>query len=88
MAEAAAHSHRNATVETAEILPEAKATMSHVKITEPWEIGRPTQVPPCVRIKNKDVPRGGPMNPSLPLCMSMTSSWHAYRPTPPISRHS
>ena len=64
MSEAAAHSHRNATTvettETAEILPEGKAMMSHVKITEPCEIGRPTQVPPCVRTKNKDVPRGGP----------------------------
>ena len=37
--------------------------MSHVKITEPWEIGRPKQVPPCVRVKNKDVPRGGPHEP-------------------------
>ena len=37
--------------------------MSHVKITEPWEIGRPRQAPPCVRVKNKDVPRGGPHDP-------------------------
>ena len=50
MFEAASHSHRNSTVETAEILPEGKALLSYVKITEPWEIGRPTQVPPCVRI--------------------------------------
>ena len=34
--------------------------MSHVKITGPREIGRPTQVPSCARSKNKDVPRGGP----------------------------
>ena len=63
MPEAAAHSHRNATVESAEILPEGKATVSHVKNTEPWEIGRPRQVPPCVRVTNKDVPRGGPHEP-------------------------
>ena len=63
MSEAAAHSHRNTTVESAEILFEGKAMMSHVKITEPWEIGRPKQVPPCVRLKNKDVPRGGPHEP-------------------------
>ena len=88
MSEAAAHSHRNTTVESTEILFEGKAMMSHVKITEPWEIGRPRQVPPCVRVKNKDVPRGGLHDPSLPLCMSMASSWHAYRPTPPINRHS
>ena len=63
MSKAAAHSHRNITVESAEILFEEKAMMSHVKITEPWEIGRPRQVPPCVRVKNKDVPRGGPHEP-------------------------
>ena len=60
MSEAAAHSHRNITVESAEILFEGKAIMSHVKIIEHWEIGRPRQIPPCVRVKNKDVPRGGP----------------------------
>ena len=37
--------------------------MSHVKITEPLEIGRPTQVPFCVRTKNKDVSRSGPHEP-------------------------
>ena len=64
MSEAAAHSLRNTTtVESAEILPGGKAMMSHVKITEPWEIGRPRQVPHCVRVKNKDVPRGGPYEP-------------------------
>ena len=63
MSEAAAHSHRNTTVESAEILPEGKVIMSHVKITEPREIGRPRQVPPCVRVKNKDVARGGPHEP-------------------------
>ena len=62
MSEAAAHSHRN-TVESAEILFEGKAMMSHVKIIELWEIGRPRQVPPCVRVKNKDVPRGRPHEP-------------------------
>ena len=59
MSKAAAHSHRNTTVETAEILPEGKAMMSHVKIAEPWEINRPTQVLTCVQIKNNHVPRGG-----------------------------
>ena len=63
MSEDAAHSHRKTTVESAEILSEGKAMMSHVKITEPWEIGRPRQVPPCVRVKNKDAPRGGPHEP-------------------------
>ena len=63
MSEAVAHSHRNTTVESTEILFEGKAMMSHVKITEPWEIGRPRQTPPCVRVKNKDVPRGGPHEP-------------------------
>ena len=37
--------------------------MSHVKTTEPWKIGRPRQVLPCVRVKNKDVPRGGSHEP-------------------------
>ena len=64
MSEAAAHSHQNtSSVETTEILPEGKAMMSHVQITESWEISRPTQVPPCVRIKNNDAPRGGPHEP-------------------------
>ena len=63
MSEAAAHSHRNTTVESAEVLFEGKAMMSHVKIIEPWEVGRPRQVPPCVRVKSKDVPRGGPHEP-------------------------
>ena len=63
MSEAAAHSHQNTTVESAEILFEGKAMMSHVKIIEPWEAGRPRQVPPCVRVKSKDVPRGGPHEP-------------------------
>ena len=63
MSEAAAHSQRNTTVESAEIMSEGKAMMSRVKITEPLEIGRPRQVPPCVRVKNKDVPRGGPHEP-------------------------
>ena len=63
MSEAAAHSRRNTTVESAEILPGGKAMMSHVKITEPWEIGRPRQVPHCFRVKIKDVPRGGPHEP-------------------------
>ena len=63
MSEAVAHSHRNTTVESAEILPEGKAMMSHVKITKPWEIGRPRQVPPCLRVKKKDVLRGGPHEP-------------------------
>ena len=63
MSEAAAHSHRNTTVESAEILFAGKAMISHVKIIEPWEVGRPRQVPPCVRVKSKDVPRGGPHEP-------------------------
>ena len=62
VSEAAAYSHQN-TVEAAEILPEAKAMMSHVTIAEPWKIGRPTQAPYCVRIKMNDVPRGGPHEP-------------------------
>ena len=60
MFKAAAYSHRNITIETAGILPEGKAMVSHVKITKLWEIGRPTQVPPFVRIKNNNMPRGGP----------------------------
>ena len=63
MSEAAAHSHRKTTVESAEILFAGKAMISHVKIIEPWEVGRPRQVPPCVRVKSKDVPRGGPHEP-------------------------
>ena len=63
MSEAAAHSYRNITVESAEILFEGKTMMSHVKITELREIGRPSEVPPSVRVKNKDVPRGGPHEP-------------------------
>ena len=63
MSEAAALSHRNTTVETADILSEGKAMMSHMKITEPWEIGRPRQFPLCVQVENKDVPRGEPHEP-------------------------
>ena len=63
MSEAAVHSHRNATVETAVILPEGKDMMSHLKLSEPWEIDRPTQVPPSGLIKNNDVPREGPHEP-------------------------
>ena len=63
MSKAAAHSHRNTTVETIKILLKGKAMMSDVKITELWEIGRPTQDPPSVRIKNNDLPRGGRNEP-------------------------
>ena len=63
MSEAAAHSHQNTTVESAEILCEGKAMMSHVKIIEPWEVGRPRLVSSSVRVKNKDVSRDGPHEP-------------------------
>ena len=77
MSEASAHFHRNTTVETPEILPEGKAMMSQVKIAEPWEIDRPTRSHSVSESKTTMFLGVDPMNPSLPPCVSITSSWHA-----------
>lgn len=50
MVAAAEHAHCNTTAECAVILPEGKAMISHVKIVEPWETGRPTRIPPGVTV--------------------------------------
>ena len=50
MAAAVGHAHCNTTVDSAVILPEGKAMMSHVKIVKPWETGSPTQIPAGVRL--------------------------------------
>ena len=63
MAAAAEHAHLNTTVDSAVILPEGKAMMSHVKIVEPWEAGKPTRIPSGVRVKAPR--RGGPNEPFL-----------------------
>ena len=57
------HAHCNTTVNSAVILPEGKAMMSHVKIVKPWETGSPTQIPTGVRV---NAPRKrGPNEPFL-----------------------
>ena len=61
MASAAEHAHCNTTVESAFILPEGKAMMSHVKIVEPWETGTPTQIPHAVKVTA--LQKGGPNEP-------------------------
>ena len=62
MAAAVKHAHGNTTVDSAVILPEGKAMMSHVKIVKPWETGSPTQIPTGTRV---NAPRkGGRTNPS------------------------
>ena len=49
MAAAIEHAHCTTTVDSAVILPEGKAMMSHVKIVQPWEAGSPTQIPTGAR---------------------------------------
>ena len=63
MAAAAEHAHCNTTVNSAVILPEGKAMMSHVKIVKPWENGSPTRIPTGVRVNAPK--RGGPSEPFL-----------------------
>ena len=63
MASAVKHSHLHTTVDSAVILPEGKAMMSHAKIVNPWESGRPTRIPSGVRVKEPR--RGGPNEPFL-----------------------
>ena len=58
MASAAEHAHLRTTVDSAVILPEGKAMMSHAKIVDPWESGKPTRIPSVVRVKAPR--RGGP----------------------------
>ena len=63
MAAAVEHAHCNTTVDSAAILQEGKATISHVKIVKPWETRSPTQIPKGVR---ENAPRnGGPNEPFL-----------------------
>ena len=50
MISATERAHCNATVENALILPEGKAMMSHVQIADPWETGKPTQIPHGVKV--------------------------------------
>ena len=45
MSSAAEHAHCNTSLTDAVVLPEGTTTMSHVRITEPWEVGNPTRVP-------------------------------------------
>ena len=61
MASAAEHAHRNTIVERALILPQGKAMMSHVKIVDPWGAGKPTQIPPGVKVNA--LQKGGPNEP-------------------------
>ena len=49
------------TVESALILPEGKAMMSHSKIVDPWQTGKPTQIPPGVKVNALQT--GGPNKP-------------------------
>ena len=50
MASAAEHAHCNATAESALILPEEKAMMSHAKIVDPRETKKSTQILPGVKV--------------------------------------
>ena len=59
MAAAIEHAHCNTTVDSAVILPEGEATISHAKIVKPWETGSPTQIPTRVRV---NAPRKGGAN--------------------------
>ena len=58
MASAAEHAHCNTTVETALILHEGKAVMSHVKIVDLWGAGKSTLIPPGVKVTA--LQNGGP----------------------------
>ena len=57
-ASAAEHPHCNTTVESALILPEEKAVMSHVTIVDPWETRKPPQISPGVKVTA--LQKGGP----------------------------
>ena len=59
MAAAVEHAHCNTTVDSAAILQEGKATISHVKIVKPWETRSPTQIPTGVKV---NAPRKGGAN--------------------------
>ena len=59
MAAAVEHVHCNTTVDSAVILPEGEATISHAKIVKPLETGSPTQIPTRVRV---NAPRKGGAN--------------------------
>ena len=59
MASAAELAHLHTTVISAVILPEGKAMMSHVKLVDPWEPGKPTRIPAGVRV---EATRGGEPN--------------------------
>ena len=61
MASAAEHVHLHTTVDSAVIQPEGEAMMSHVKIVDPWESGKPTRIPTGVRVKAPQ--RGAPNKP-------------------------
>ena len=43
MSIAAEHAHSNTSLTDAAVLPEGAAKMTHVRITELWEVGKPTQ---------------------------------------------
>ena len=51
MASAAEHAHCNTTLDTAQLLPEGKKMMEHVKIVDRWELGDPTPVPPDTQVQ-------------------------------------
>ena len=59
--------------------------MSHVKIVDPWETGKPTQIPLGVKVTS--LQKGGPSEPFLLHRFKLTSlSWLAYRATHSIKR--
>lgn len=51
MASAAEHSHRNTNASNVQLLDEGVRMMSHVKITPPWEVGPPKQLPAEANVK-------------------------------------
>ena len=61
IASAVEHAHCNTTLGSALISPEGKAMTSHVKIVDPWETGKPTQIPS--RVKVTALQKEGPNEP-------------------------
>jgi len=51
LSSAAEHSHCHTSIEDAVILPEGADMMSHVKVVEPWEVGKPATVPKDARVR-------------------------------------
>ena len=67
---AAEHAHCYATSTDAVVLPEGAGMMSHIRINEPWERGKPIRVPREAAVR--PARGGGLLDPSFPRYMSTT----------------